>query len=133
MVVVVARIRAIQEKEDSHVAANCGLVCLWCLTAFTLIEMGGCYYFFLYDSIKILILLFIMISVVGFLRTFLQPAWLKEWLTKRKTVSHILASLFGAVTPFCSCSSIPIFFWFLKRGYPTWCDVFFSYNISHHQ
>ncbi len=80
--------------------------------------LGGVLTFFIYDSVKIILLLFGMISAIGFLRTFLPEAKLKTWLSARKGVSHFFASLFGAVTPFCSCSSIPIFFGFLSAGIP---------------
>jgi uncharacterized protein len=75
--------------------------------------------FFLYDSVKIVLLLFIMISVIGFLRSYIPQKKIKKWLSgKNRLVSHIAASLFGAVTPFCSCSSIPIFMGFLEAGVP---------------
>lgn len=85
--------------------------------------------FFIYDSIKIILLLFFMISVIGFLRTYLPQKKVKKWLGgKKKGVSNIMASLFGAVTPFCSCSSIPIFLSFLKAGIPL--GVAFSFLIT---
>lgn len=83
--------------------------------------------FFIYDSLKILILLLVMISAIGFLRTFLPQRKLKEWLTGKNT-SYLFASTFGAVTPFCSCSSIPIFLGFLKAGVPL--GVAFSFLIA---
>src|ERR1051326_5895868 len=70
--------------------------------------------FFIYDSLKILLLLFVMIFSIGFLRTYLPQEKLKQWLTKRGALGNFMAALFGAVTPFCSCSSIPLFFSFLK-------------------
>ena len=85
-------------------------------------------HFFLYDSIKILALLFVMISVIGTLRTFLPRERIKAWLARSKGVGHLLAALFGAVTPFCSCSSIPIFFGFLESGIPL--GVTFSFLIT---
>jgi uncharacterized membrane protein YraQ (UPF0718 family) len=70
-----------------------------------------------------------MISVVGFLRTYLPQRKIKEWLTGRRLgFGNILASLFGAVTPFCSCSSIPIFISFLEAGIPL--GVTFSFLIT---
>lgn len=85
--------------------------------------------FFIYDSIKILILLFIMISVMGFLRSYLPPAKVREWLSvKSYGAANFLASLFGAVTPFCSCSSIPIFLGFMEIGVPL--GVAFSFLIT---
>lgn len=84
--------------------------------------------FFIYDSVKILFLLFVMIFVIGFIRTYLPQEKLKQWLTKRGALGNFMAALFGAVTPFCSCSSIPIFFSFLKAGIPL--GVTFSFLIT---
>ncbi|MCF7872783.1 MAG: permease [Candidatus Omnitrophica bacterium] len=75
-------------------------------------------HFFIYDTIKILLLLFVMISFVGFLRSFISQKKIKKWLSGKKIKGHFFASLFGATTPFCSCSSIPIFLGFLKGGVP---------------
>lgn len=84
--------------------------------------------FFVYDTVKILLLLFVLISVIGFLRTFLPQARVKEWLIGKGKLGNFLASLFGAVTPFCSCSSIPLFISFLEAGIPL--GVTFSFLIS---
>lgn len=84
--------------------------------------------FFVYDAIKILLLLFVMIAVIGFLRTFLPQHKVKEWLKGRGIAGNFLASLFGAVTPFCSCSSIPLFISFLEAGIPL--GVTFSFLIT---
>lgn len=85
--------------------------------------------FFVYDSVKIILLLFFMISIIGFLRTYLPHNKVKKWITGRKYGSgNIIASLFGAITPFCSCSSIPIFIGFLEAGIPL--GVTFSFLIT---
>lgn len=84
--------------------------------------------FFVYDSIKILMMLFMMIFLVGFLRTFLAQDKLKAWLTKQGVLGNFMAAIFGAVTPFCSCSSIPIFLSFIKAGVPL--GVTFSFLIT---
>ena len=85
--------------------------------------------FFIYDSIKIIFLLFVMIAVVGFLRTYIPPEKIKKWLSKsKKGLSNLFASLFGAITPFCSCSSIPLFLGFLEAGVPL--GVNFSFIIT---
>jgi len=84
--------------------------------------------FFIYDSIKILVLLFVMIFVIGFLRTFLPQERIKKWLTSRGILGNFMAALFGSITPFCSCSSIPMFFSFLKAGIPL--GVTFSFLIT---
>ncbi len=92
-------------------------------------KIGQSLNFFIYDSIKILLLLFILISIIGFLRTYLPQHKIKKWLSgKRKGLGNIFASLFGAITPFCSCSSIPIFLGFLEAGIPL--GVTFSFLIT---
>lgn len=75
-------------------------------------------HYFIYDSIKILILMFVMLFVIAVLRTFLPQHKIKQWMGRRGIAGYIYACLFGAVTPFCSCSSVPIFFGFLKAGIP---------------
>jgi len=85
--------------------------------------------FFIYDSVKIILLLFIMIFAIGFLRTYLPQQKIKEWLSgKKRGVANVAASSFGAITPFCSCSSIPIFLGFLEAGVPL--GVTFSLLIT---
>ncbi|OIO35679.1 MAG: hypothetical protein AUJ74_05540 [Candidatus Omnitrophica bacterium CG1_02_44_16] len=84
--------------------------------------------FFIYDSIKILLLLFILIFAIGVVRTFLPQRIIKQWMGKRGIVGNFYSALFGAVTPFCSCSSIPIFFGFLEAGIPL--GVTFSFLIT---
>ncbi|MFH1783306.1 MAG: permease [bacterium] len=91
-------------------------------------SLGNIVSFFLYDSVKILLLLFIMITAVGFLRTFLPQQKVKKWLSGRKGLGNVSASLFGSVTPFCSCSSIPIFLGFLEAGIPL--GIAFSFLIT---
>lgn len=85
--------------------------------------------FFIYDSIKILLLLFFMISFIGFLRTYISQEQIRKWLTGKKTIlSNLMASVFGAITPFCSCSSIPIYLSFLEAGVPL--GITFSFLIT---
>ncbi|MDP2830717.1 MAG: permease [Candidatus Omnitrophota bacterium] len=84
--------------------------------------------FFIYDSLKILLLLFILIFVIGVVRTFLPQKKIGQWMGKRGVAGNFYAALFGAVTPFCSCSSIPIFFGFLEAGMPL--GVTFSFLIT---
>ncbi len=75
--------------------------------------------FFIYDSVKILALLFAMIFVMAFLRTYISRKRITSALSgKRFGLGNIAASGFGAITPFCSCSSIPIFMGFLEAGVP---------------
>jgi len=105
----------------------------WCLFALIGLDsttrVSKAINFFIYDSIKIVFLLFIMIGFIGFLRTYLPPERIKNWMAnKHKIVSHIAAAIFGAITPFCSCSGIPIFLGFLKSGIPL--GVAFTFLIS---
>ena len=90
--------------------------------------LGEVVNFFLYDAIKILLLLFAMITVVGFIRSYISQNKVKAWIVKKKVFGNIVASLFGLITPFCSCSSIPIFFGFLEAGIPL--GVTFSFLIT---
>ncbi|MFH1768942.1 MAG: permease [Candidatus Omnitrophota bacterium] len=84
--------------------------------------------FFIYDALKIILLLFVMISVIGFVRSYLSQSRIKHWINRKKALGNLFAALFGAVTPFCSCSSIPIFLSFLEVGMPL--GVTFSFLIT---
>lgn len=90
--------------------------------------LGSSLNFFIYDSVKIILLLFIMISVIGFFRSFISEQKIKSWITGKKGWGNLIACLLGAATPFCSCSSIPIFISFLKAGVPL--GVTFSFLIT---
>ena len=75
--------------------------------------------FFIYDTIKILILLTVIIFVVSIIRSFLPPEKIRLILShKNKYVGNVLASLLGIITPFCSCSAIPLFLGFIQAGVP---------------
>jgi uncharacterized membrane protein YraQ (UPF0718 family) len=74
--------------------------------------------FFIYDSAKIILLLFLLVFAMGFLRTYIPRSKVRKWLTARRGAGNLFASLFGAVTPFCSCSSIPVFLGFMEAGVP---------------
>ena len=91
-------------------------------------KLGAGINFFIYDSVKIILLLFVMISAIGFLRSFISQKKIKSWVTQKKMLGNFFAALFGAVTPFCSCSSIPIFISFLEAGIPL--GVTFSFLIT---
>ncbi len=91
-------------------------------------KVGGVINFFLYDSIKILLLLFLMIALIGFIRSFISQSKVKSWINKKKVFGNLFASFFGSITPFCSCSSIPIFLSFLEAGIPL--GVTFSFLIT---
>lgn len=91
-------------------------------------KLGSSINFFIYDSIKIILLLFVLIAVIGFLRSFISQRKIKAWIAGTRGWGNFFASLFGAITPFCSCSSIPIFISFLKAGIPL--GVTFSFLIT---
>ncbi len=91
-------------------------------------RLGGAVHFFIYDTLKIFLLLAVMIFIIGVIRTWLPEAKLKKWMSSGGTVGNFIAALFGAVTPFCSCSSIPIFISLLKAGVPL--GVTFSFLIT---
>jgi hypothetical protein len=92
-------------------------------------KLGGSLNFFLYDMIKIYLLILVIIAVIAFIRTFLSPRKLRETFAKQKFgLGNLAASIFGAVTPFCSCSSIPIFIGFLKAEMPL--GLAFSFIIT---
>ncbi len=83
-------------------------------------HLGEAVNFFFYDTIKILILLFLISSVMGIVNAYFPIERLKNYLASRKLfgLQYFLASLFGAITPFCTCSSIPLFIGFVKGGIP---------------
>ncbi|MGJ8652383.1 MAG: permease [Opitutaceae bacterium] len=85
-------------------------------------------HFFLYDTIKIFLLLAVMIFAIGVVRTWLPEGRLKRWMGGGGLWANFIAALFGAITPFCSCSSIPIFISLLKAGVPL--GVTFSFLIT---
>ena len=92
-------------------------------------RLGGSIHFFFYDTVKILLLLSIMIFVISYLRTFFQPQKTKEMLEKiHGPRAHLAASLLGIITPFCSCSSVPIFIGFIEAGIPL--GVTFSFLVT---
>jgi hypothetical protein len=92
-------------------------------------KLGETIAFFIYDSAKILLLLFGMIMLMGFIRTYISQERIRKSLSGRKgPVSNLAASGFGAATPFCSCSSIPIFISMLRSGVPL--GVSFSFLIT---
>ncbi|MDO8885619.1 permease [Candidatus Oleimmundimicrobium sp.] len=90
---------------------------------------GGAVNFFIYDVVKIIFLLFVIIFSVNIIRSFLPPEKIKEMLAgKNKYVGNVLAALFGIVTPFCSCSAVPLFIGFVESGIPL--GATFSFLIA---
>jgi len=86
--------------------------------------------FFIYDSIKIMLLLFVIIYLMGIVNSYFPIDKVKNFLSRNKLYGfeYLTASLFGVVTPFCSCSSIPLFIGFVKGGIPL--GVTFSFLIT---
>ncbi|MCT4614709.1 MAG: permease [Marinifilaceae bacterium] len=93
-------------------------------------HIGQAINFFFYDTIKILILLFVISSLMGVVNAYFPVDRLRVYLTTKKLygLEYFFASFFGAVTPFCSCSSIPLFIGFVKGGIPL--GVTFAYLIT---
>lgn len=94
-------------------------------------RLGSALNFFVFDTIKIFILLLIIIFAITFIRSFFPPEKTRKILAKNKGsafVGHILAALLGIVTPFCSCSAVPLFIGFVEAGVPL--GVTFSYLIA---
>ncbi len=92
-------------------------------------KLGGSVHFFIYDSLKIILLLSLMIFAISYIRSFFPPERTKQLLSKVSgPVAHLMASLLGIVTPFCSCSSVPLFIGFVEAGIPL--GVTFSFLIT---
>lgn len=92
-------------------------------------RIGASVQFFLYDTIKILILLGFLIFIISYIQSYFPPERTKKILGKFHGITaNILAALLGTVTPFCSCSSIPLFMGFTSAGLPL--GVTFSFLIS---
>lgn len=86
--------------------------------------------FFIYDSIKIILLLLVITNLMTLLNSYLPIEKIRNFLARNKLfwLEYFFASLFGAVTPFCTCSSIPLFVGFLKAGIPL--GVTFAFLIT---
>lgn len=86
--------------------------------------------FFIYDSAKILLLLFVVIFFMGIVNSYFPIDKVKNYLSRHKLygLEYLMASLFGVVTPFCSCSSVPLFIGFVRGGIPL--GVTFSFLIT---
>jgi len=92
--------------------------------------LGNSLNFFIFDTLKILILLSVIIFVVSLIRSYFPPEKTKKYLGKRAEtiVGNFLAALLGIVTPFCSCSAVPLFIGFVQAGVPL--GTTFSFLIS---
>lgn len=92
-------------------------------------KLGGALQFFLYDTIKIFILLLTMIFIISYIQSNFPPERSRQVIGKYKGIyALIIAALLGTITPFCSCSSIPIFIGFVSAGLPL--GVVFAFLIS---
>ena len=92
-------------------------------------KLGSSVQFFIYDMIKILVLLAAVIFVISYIQSFFPPERTKKILTKFRGIgANCIAALLGTVTPFCSCSSIPLFIGFTSAGLPL--GMTFSFLIS---
>jgi uncharacterized membrane protein YraQ (UPF0718 family) len=92
-------------------------------------RLGEALHFFIFDTIKIFLLLAVIIFVVSVIRSYFPPEKTKGILAhKREFIGNILAALLGIVTPFCSCSAVPLFIGFVEAGVPL--GVTFSFLIS---
>jgi len=92
-------------------------------------RLGGSIHFFIYDVIKIFILLIVLIFTISYVQSYFPPERTKKILGKFNGISgNILGALLGTITPFCSCSSIPLFIGFTSAGLPL--GVTFSFLIS---
>ncbi len=92
-------------------------------------RLGGSVQFFIYDTIKIMVLLGVLILIISYIQSYFPPERTKKILGRFHGIcANILAALLGTVTPFCSCSSIPLFIGFTSAGLPL--GVTFSFLIS---
>ena len=103
------------------------LLTLWGIDATS--RLGGSIIFFIYDLIKISILLFVLVFIISYVQSYFPPEKSKKIMGRFKGLgARIIGALLGTVTPFCSCSSIPLFMGFTTAGLPL--GVTFSFLIS---
>ena len=82
-------------------------------------HLGSAVEFFIYESPKVLLLLTLVVFGVGIVRSFFTPERTRRMLSgKRESTGNVLAALLGIVTPFCSCSAVPLFIGFVTTGIP---------------
>ncbi|WP_338375420.1 permease [uncultured Flavobacterium sp.] len=93
-------------------------------------KLGDSLNFFVYDTIKILILLFLITFIMGIVNSYFPVDKIRNYLSRNKLfgLEYLFASTFGAITPFCSCSSVPLFIGFVKGGIPL--GVTFAFLIT---
>ena len=87
-------------------------------------RIGGSVQFFIYDVLKITVLLCVLIFAISYIQSYFPPERGKRILGRFHGIwANIISALLGTVTPFCSCSSIPAVHWFYQRGTSLGCDV----------
>ena len=93
-------------------------------------HLGDSLNFFVYDTLKILLLLFVITFVMGIVNSYFPIDRIRNFLSRNKLygLEYVFASVFGAVTPFCSCSSVPLFIGFVKGGIPL--GITFAFLIT---
>ena len=92
-------------------------------------HLGAAIQFFVYDTPKVMMLLTLIVFVVGMIRSFFTQERTRKFLAgKRETAGNVMAALLGIVTPFCSCSAVPLFLGFVQAGVPL--GVTFSFLIA---
>ncbi len=92
-------------------------------------RLADALHFFIYDSVKILTLVFVIIYLISFIQTYIKIETVRDFIRgKSQFIGNLLAALFGVVTPFCSCSSIPLFLGFTQAKIPR--STTFSFLIS---
>ncbi|HMS39768.1 MAG TPA: permease [Pyrinomonadaceae bacterium] len=93
-------------------------------------HLGDALNFFVYDTLKILILLFVITLLMGIVNAYFPVERIRSFLSRNKLfgLEYLFASVFGAVTPFCSCSSVPLFIGFVKGGIPL--GVTFAFLVT---
>ncbi len=92
-------------------------------------HLGASIQFFVYDTPKVMLLLTLVVFIIGILRTFVTPERTRKILAgKREFTGNILAAMLGIITPFCSCSAVPLFLGFVQAGVPL--GVTFSFLIA---
>ncbi len=93
-------------------------------------HLGSSLNFFIYDTLKILLLLFLITFVMGIVNSYFPIDRIRNFLSRNKLYGseYLIASTFGAITPFCSCSSVPLFIGFVKGGIPL--GITFAFLIT---
>lgn len=92
-------------------------------------RLGGSIHFFIYDTLKIILLLSFMIFTISFIRSYFPPEKVKGIINKQSgLMAHVFAAVLGVLSPFCSCSTVPIFIGFVESGIPL--GVTFTFLIT---